>query len=848
MATLTFIGLANYKSVVSTTCLVNIIFTSTGSETTTYEYNFSTTVNPVNDGWINIPTLINVTIPANREISAQLNTTQDINNTEYYLYIKASNSINTIWQRSARTLVAVILGDENTIVNFNDNRVPYVTLAGGSIVNLINTSLGGITSNIIYADVIARIQIPVLTTYTAMPPIFIMSKANTIINSNSNLTTTNGSINIVGSHTFSAGILINLGVSIFSGNITFNGVGNGIINESSGINISGSINCIGNITFNGVATTASNGIEINGNIITTNTGNVILNGRGGNGIFIPTAATAININGIITINGTGIINNHGIVINRTTNITGTVILNGNGLPDSASILINGNINCTGIVKLIGTAGNNTGTCIQINKSITCITGNVTINGTTANGNAILLNTAGIIITGNVALTGTTAGNGVGIFIGVNGINIQDGDVILTGTGSENVAGRHGISINGVIVSTANVVLNGIASGNGLNSYGILLNGSINSTRNFTLNGTATSGNNNGIAINANINITGTVIINGKSTNSNGVLLNSNLSINGNVFFSITITNSILSYINRNNGIITGLINILIDPSSILSVPGNYNLLQNILATNIGITTGLVNNIRWNIISTSLNNWALVTVASNLVNGDISGSNIVIDNKYYTLSSSGDITFKFKLYDVSSILELQGILVTSSKNGTILYISDINISSIIATGLYGITTIMQDNDNNIYYTIIFQELFYIYKLGTNGNANKLVLQGRGKNIQIFYYFGYMIVVNTDTNIISTYKFVYDIKLEFIYKTDVSNLGIIINIINNNKVLLFLFNNNTVYKFNTINMKILYFTNISYIGIALANNTLYGIINNGGILYSEKILPGYLLTNN
>ena len=285
--------------------------------------------------------------------------------------------------------------------------------------------------------------------------------------------------------------------------------------------------------------------------------------------------------------------------------------------------------------------------------------------------------------------------------------------------------------------------------------------------------------------------------------------------------------------------------IIIDPSSNLTAGVNYNLFTNIPSANIGIMTGVFNTIKWSIISTSFNNWALATIASTLVNGNyITGSNIVIDNKYYVLSSNGEIKFKIKLYDVSFILEVQSILVTRSKNGTILYISDNNIITVKTTGLYGITTIMQDNNKNIYYTIIRQKLFYIYKL----DKKEPLLLGIGENIQIFYSNGNMIVVNTDTNKILIYKFINDIKINFLYSKDVSNLGIITNIINNKGTLLFLFNNNTVYKYNLINMIQIYFNNINYAGIAISNNTLYGIINNGGITYTEKLLSGYLLTNN
>ena len=693
METLTFIGLANYKP--STNYLVNIIFTSTGSEKTTYQYNFSSQSALPTTNWKNIPTLIDVTIPTNREISAQLDSGNDTANINYYLFIRASNSINTIWLQSATNVTKNTIIN-NLISNYTTNLLT-TTVNCGSINTITSQSIStySITNNIIYTSNtnITIINIPVIYNQTN-GPIFIMSDYPLTIANSLTSTLNSSSINIVGTST-------------------------GTINY--GIKIGAAITITGNITLNGKGTgTDCNGIYINSAVILS--GNVTLNGTG---------------------NGTQF--GYGIRIIKESIIKDSVILNGLATGTTAwGISLEG----TGIIT---------------------IEGNVRLNGT-----------------GN----GTQFGYGIKI---VKESSIKD-SVILIGLATGNTANGILIEGTGIITIEGSVKLNGLATG-----------------------------------------ITGS-----------GIYINGTLTITGAVIFIITITNSTLPYIKKNSGTLSGLINIIINPSSNLAVPGNYNLFQNISANNIGTMTGLFNTIRWNIIPTSVNNWALVTVASKL-NGVICGRNIVIDDKYYILLPNGNIIQQYiKLYNVTSILEIQSILVTSSKNGTILYISDDNIVKVIANGLYGITSIMQDNNKNIYYTIIRNKLFYIYKLGENGNTNTLILQGQGENIEIFYSFGNIIVVNTDTNIISIYKFLYDIKLEFIYKKDVSNLGIITNIINNNGTLLFLFNNNTIYKFNTFNMVNILYTNISYTGIALSNNTLYGIIDNGEILYSEKLLSNYIIS--
>ena len=285
MATLTFIGLANYKPSINN--LVNIIFTSNESDKTTYQYLFSAserTANPTD--WINIPTLTNVKIPANTEISAQLQISAGIIttiNNIYTLYIREYNgtvtSNNIIWQTSTTnpgydpttTTVPSINLDEITTTTYLNNLVLYSTTIGGSKNNsdfepspfTVNPY---ITSNIIYTSVAATIKS--MPEYTSNIPLFIMSKSTIILQCNLNTTST-GSINIVGTGDDNSsgnggdGILIDVIISI-TGNVTLHGTGG-----------------TGTGTYGGVGIF----IETGGVITNSGAGTFELHGTGGTGMY-----------------------------------------------------------------------------------------------------------------------------------------------------------------------------------------------------------------------------------------------------------------------------------------------------------------------------------------------------------------------------------------------------------------------------------------------------------------------------------------------------------------------------------------------------------------------------------
>ena len=505
MATLKFIGLANYKPVSNN--LVNIIFTSNQSAITTYQYIINPvplTVNPLANTWINIPLLTNVKIPAFMEISAQLDTgaTSEI----YTIYIRACylnvTSDNIIWQTSTPFIPPNIPITTTSIGNYSDI-IQYTTTIGGEF-NINFTPNGvvnaSITSNIIYTNATNQTTINITSNYNDTFPVFIMS--NSTIKITSALNSTSGSINIVGTGTSNQvnvpGILITTGSAItITSKVAFNGTALG--SNGIAVYIEAEIKCsgYGYVTLNGRG--SGFGVNIAKTITNLNAGNVIINGLGS----IP-ASIGINIGVSITNQGSG-----------------DIILNGTG----------------------GTSGNgiNIPSSTPINISNTS-TGNVIFNGTTEISN-------GIYIGGGLTISNTTTGT-------------------------------------------------------------------------IRLNGIATSG--NGIYIIAYIKCNvGNVTLNGTASFGKGVYIDQPITITGNVFFNITIlaNNFILPYISKNsNYTLTGIIKIIIDPSSVLEINKTYYILADIPVTNIGTTSGTFGNIGWNIISNPSNSnyWYLVTIVNIVV--------------------------------------------------------------------------------------------------------------------------------------------------------------------------------------------------------------------------------------
>ncbi|CBN54033.1 MULTISPECIES: CHAT domain-containing protein [Kamptonema] len=287
-----------------------------------------------------------------------------------------------------------------------------------------------------------------------------------VVDTNSRVSVQNGNISLIGvggnaANNNNNGITIQGGgiiEAIGTGNITLNGTGGDGTNNNYGIYINGFGSRVtvasgtANLTGTSNGTGNSNrGIYVEGNssIESTGTGNITFNGTGGNGTFT----------------------NPGIEIDSS-------------IVQSAG----GNVSLTG--DGAGSGTNNTGIVITNTSTVqsTPGNGNVTLNGTGATGTS---NNPGISIdastvrsqNGNLNITGIGGNQG----IGNDGINISfnsvvestaTGNVTLSGTGGNGTDQNKGIHITGLRVSSAggNVSLTGNGGGTGLINEGIYLDG------------------------------------------------------------------------------------------------------------------------------------------------------------------------------------------------------------------------------------------------------------------------------------------------------------------------------------------------------------------------------------
>lgn len=85
----------------------------------------------------------------------------------------------------------------------------------------------------------------------------------------------------------------------------------------------------------------------------------------------------------------------------------------------------------------------------------------------------------------------------------------------------------------------------------------------------------------------------------------------------------------------------------------------------------------------------------------------------------------------------------------------------------------------------------------------------------------------------------------ITVDLKFTLNVTKLGTIINIVNSKGILIFLFNNNMIYKLVNNIMRLVLITITNYSGIAIANNSLYGITYDGVNLTATKFLNIFTL---
>lgn len=199
---------------------------------------------------------------------------------------------------------------------------------------------------------------------------------------------------------------------------------------------------------------------------------------------------------------------------------------------------------------IDAKSNSSGPTVYLNQlDNTHLTGNLSINATNSNGDAILV--PGYVLTNlvNATISGhSQSGSGVKITpINHSGTTINLANNTITGT--SNVA--DGININGNNVSITNGTLNGISNGSGVgvkliggnnyslsganvtgqsvNGSGVSASGNLLVNNNVTLTGTS-SGAGNGVSVTGNMQSTGGVTINGTSAMGSGVSVSGNTAL------------------------------------------------------------------------------------------------------------------------------------------------------------------------------------------------------------------------------------------------------------------------------------------------------------------------------
>jgi len=370
------------------------------------------------------------------------------------------------------------------------------TLGAGSI-NIIGTSTGTSVSggnNGVFLDLRSIVQ----STSALGGPINIQGTGSTSGSPNNNgiaitdstlvsgiggqVQSLNGPISITGqahgNNVGNTGVLVSFAgdvISTGSASITINGTGGEGLLDNNGVRVDragSSISSLGTgpMTITGQggpggvpAANQNQGIRVsNGGLITSVSGNGVLNGTGGgNGLGANNVGIDVDTGGDITTTGSA-----------TLTLTGT---GGNGTTLNHGIQVDG-------------AGS---TIASTSSGALFITGNGSSLGTAQN-HGIQVSNTGLITTlnGNILTTGSGGGNGTGT--NNVGINIEtDGDFTTTGSGSLTLIGNggngttanHGIQMNGAgstVASTGtgsiNMTGNGSLLGTSSND-GILISGS-----------------------------------------------------------------------------------------------------------------------------------------------------------------------------------------------------------------------------------------------------------------------------------------------------------------------------------------------------------------------------------
>lgn len=350
-------------------------------------------------------------------------------------------------------------------------------------------------------------------------------------------------------------------------NLTLYGTGRGTGSGNAGIFSQGTTyNSIGSGTFSltgqGSAVVGnffgSNGITFFSTSLTTTTGNIELNGTGGDGPNTTTlgiAAVTSNINSLgtakITLIGTGGVgglgNNAGITLSAggkgstsVNTVDGDVLIQGFGrgpgdgnLGVSTSVSqVNFTSTGSGKISFIGTGSSlgtnsNYGVILGTTGTISCTNGDLLIQGT-GGGNGSqnigvslppgspMISSAGTANIQIIGLSGAGTDNNKGIILTRTSMTVASGNIQLQGTSMGTGTQNEGISIGSVLpptiqtMGTGNITLLGIAgplstTGPGIDQFGTIqtVNGSI------LITGSGNDGGSQGILLNGTITSVGT---------------------------------------------------------------------------------------------------------------------------------------------------------------------------------------------------------------------------------------------------------------------------------------------------------------------------------------------------
>ena len=182
----------------------------------------------------------------------------------------------------------------------------------------------------------------------------------------------------------------------------------------------------------------------------------------------------------------------------------------------------------------------------------------------------------------------------------------------------------------------------------------------------------------------------------------------------------------------------------------------------------------------------------------------------------------------------------GSMIISDSTGTLTYINDNNLQSVIGRGYTGIGSITFDIVNDLlYYVITLGNYSSIWVRPKFNGTNTLLLSNMGKNIQILYVDKCLAIIDIDTNIIKIWSISNRQLVKIINLSSYGKILCVITHINKLYILI----NTTIYYLSTLNNNISIYKKINnnnYIGIMFINNKLYGILYNMGTVTANLII--------